>query len=79
MDCKPGTMDCGQGSCVCENKKCSAKMESITQIANPASVYCEEKGNKLEIRTDEDGDQIGICILADGKECEEWKFFRGES
>lgn len=24
QDCAPGTLDCGQGSCVCENKKCGA-------------------------------------------------------
>ena len=27
MECVPGTMDCGQGSCVCENNKCFAKIE----------------------------------------------------
>lgn len=52
--------------------------EQKTQIANPASVYCEEKGGKLEIRADADGNQYGICIFPDGSECEEWKFFRGE-
>jgi len=26
MECKPYTMDCGQGSCVCENNKCAAKI-----------------------------------------------------
>ena len=26
MECKPYTMDCGQGSCVCENSKCVAKI-----------------------------------------------------
>ena len=25
MECKPYTMDCGQGSCVCENNKCAVK------------------------------------------------------
>jgi len=24
MNCEPGTMDCGQGKCVCENNKCAA-------------------------------------------------------
>ncbi len=47
-------------------------------IANPASVYCEEHEGKVEIRTGEDGGQIGICIFEDGSECEEWAFFRGE-
>jgi putative hemolysin len=47
-------------------------------IANPASVKCVEDGHKLEIRTGEGGGQVGICINAEGKECEEWKYFRGE-
>ena len=47
-------------------------------IANPASVYCEEQGGRLEIRTDADGGQVGICVFDDGSECEEWAFFRGE-
>jgi putative hemolysin len=47
-------------------------------LANPASVYCEEQGYTLEIRTDEQGSQYGFCVFPDGSECEEWAFFRGE-
>lgn len=47
-------------------------------MPNPASVYCEEQGYRLEIRTDEEGNQYGVCIFPDGSECEEWTFFRGE-
>jgi putative hemolysin len=47
-----------------------------SQIANPASVYCVENNGSLEIRESENG-QYGVCIK-DGKECEEWKYFRGE-
>jgi len=61
---------------------CTEKIEKPVdegqQIANPASVYCEEKGNKLEIRTNPDGTQTGYCIFEDGTECEEWAYFRGE-
>ena len=49
-----------------------------TQIANPASVYCEKQGYTLEIRTNEGGSQTGYCIFDDGTECEEWAYFRGE-
>jgi putative hemolysin len=49
-----------------------------TQLANPASVYCGEQGGTLEIREDDDGGQYGVCIFADGSECEEWAFFREE-
>lgn len=48
-------------------------------LANPASVYCEEQGGKLEIRADEKTkSQYGVCIFSGGKECEEWAFYRGE-
>jgi len=47
-------------------------------MPNPASVYCEQQGNKLEIRTAADGSQSGICVSPDGSTCEEWAYFRGE-
>ena len=47
-------------------------------MANPASVFCVQKGNKLEIRTAADGSQTGICVFPDGSTCEEWAYFRGE-
>ena len=47
-------------------------------IPNPASVYCNEQGNKHEIRTAADGSQNGICVFPDGSECDEWVYFRGE-
>lgn len=53
-------------------------VEKPPGIANPASVYCEEQGGRLEIRSTADGGQFGVCIFADGSECEEWAFYRGE-
>jgi putative hemolysin len=47
-------------------------------MPNPASVYCVESGGSLEIRTDAGGGQYGVCVFADGSECEEWAFFRRE-
>jgi len=47
-------------------------------MPNPASVYCEEQGGTVEIRTGTDGGQYGVCIFSDGSECDEWAFFRGE-
>jgi putative hemolysin len=49
-----------------------------SEIANPASVYCEKQGGKLEIRTAPNGGQTGYCIFANGSTCEEWKYYRGE-
>jgi putative hemolysin len=51
---------------------------TLAHIPNPASAYCEEQGNELEIRTAADGSQSGVCVFADGSECEEWAYFRGE-
>ena len=48
-------------------------------LANPASVYCEEQGGTVDIRTDESGSQIGYCLFSDGSEVEEWAFYRGEA
>lgn len=47
-------------------------------MANPASVFCEEQGGQLEIRTGAAGGQVGFCLFPDGSECEEWAFYRGE-
>jgi len=46
-------------------------------MANPASVYCEEQGGELEIRSNDAG-EYGVCKFDDGSECEEWQFYRGE-
>ena len=47
-------------------------------MPNPASVNCEQNGNKLEIHTAADGSQSGVCIFPDGSSCDEWAYFRGE-
>jgi putative hemolysin len=47
-------------------------------MPNPASVYCTQNGNKLEIQTASDGSQNGICIFPDGSACDEWAYYRGE-
>lgn len=47
-------------------------------MPNPASLYCEQNGNTLEIRTADDGSQSGVCVFPDGSTCDEWAYFRGE-
>lgn len=49
-----------------------------SNIANPASVYCEQQGNQTEILTAVDGSQSGVCVFPDGSSCDEWAYFRGE-
>ncbi|MDH3426267.1 MAG: DUF333 domain-containing protein [Acidimicrobiia bacterium] len=45
-------------------------------LANPASVFCEEQGGTVEIVTDTDGNQGGICQFPDGTQIEEWEHYR---
>lgn len=44
-------------------------------IANPASQHCLRIGGQLQIREGAQG-QFGVCILPDGRQCEEWALFR---
>jgi putative hemolysin len=62
--------------CLMPSIQCSA--QENTGIANPASVYCEANGGKLDIITAVDGSQSGQCTLPNGTVCDEWAYFRGE-
>jgi uncharacterized protein len=46
-----------------------------TQLANPASVHCEEQGGRVEIVAGEDGES-GVCVLPDGTRIDEWELYR---
>mmetsp|Transcript_25782 Transcript_25782/g.48039 ORF Transcript_25782/g.48039 Transcript_25782/m.48039 type:complete len:254 (-) Transcript_25782:87-848(-) len=53
----------------------------VSALGNPASEHCEESGGTVELRTEpesEGGGQYGVCVLADGSECEEWSYMKGE-
>lgn len=56
----------------------TATETSQASIPNPASVYCQQQGNTLEIHTATDGSQSGICIFPDGSSCDEWAYYWGE-
>lgn len=49
--------------------------DANTSMANPASVHCVDQGGASEIR-EGDGGQYGMCVFPDGRECDEWGFFR---
>jgi putative hemolysin len=55
-----------------------APQSDMDMLPNPASVFCEQQGYKLEIRTVDDGSQSGVCIFTNGSECDEWAYYRGE-
>jgi putative hemolysin len=48
----------------------------IAGQANPASINCTEQGGRLELRQDAKGGTYGLCLFADGRQCEEWALFR---
>lgn len=54
---------------------CAQQSQQSVGMANPASVYCTEKGGTVVIK-DTDKGQIGICKLPDGSEIEEWELYR---
>ena len=45
-------------------------------MPNPASVWCIEKGGRLEIVKDKDGNESGVCVLPSGERVDEWTLFR---
>ena len=47
-------------------------------LANPASAFCVEKGGRVNIVSDATGAQTGMCVFPDGRQCEEWAFYRGQ-
>jgi putative hemolysin len=60
---------------------CSPKQANPKQapnMPNPASVFCEKNGGKLDLRQDASGGVAGICIFPDGSECDEWAYYRGD-
>ena len=58
---------CGNNQTTIENS------DENAEIANPASVYCEENGWTLVL---EEG--AWLCMFADGSYCEEWSYQRWE-
>ena len=48
---------------------------SVWALANPASTHCIAQGGTLQIVTQKDGGQVGMCKLHNGVVCEEWAFF----
>ncbi len=55
-------------------KTCPATMPGM---ANPAAVFCQQRNNTYQIRTNIDGSQFGVCILSDGTVCDEWAYYQG--
>jgi len=61
----------------CDGETVEPTTEPVADMANPAAVFCEEKGGDYEIREDDAGNQDGVCIFEDGSECGGWDYYRG--
>ncbi|TDY82951.1 UNVERIFIED_ORG: hypothetical protein C7429_101440 [Pantoea allii] len=59
---------------------CSAQTDTpqLIGMANPASVYCQQMGGKLDIVKGSDG-KSGYCTLPGGERIEEWALYRRDN
>lgn len=55
----------------------TTSQDQTVGMANPASVYCEEQGGRVEMRAGPNA-QTGYCHMPDGRVVEEWELFRAE-
>ncbi|MBN1428265.1 MAG: DUF333 domain-containing protein [Anaerolineae bacterium] len=62
----------------CKLNQPAVSPTSEVGMPNPASVFCEQNGGKLDFVQDASGGVAGVCVFPDGSECEEWAYFRGE-
>ena len=46
-----------------------------TGLANPAAVHCVRNGGMSRIVQEASGER-GLCVFSDGRECDDWDFFR---
>ena len=54
--------------------------ESGTQMprANPAAELCIAEGGRAVIERTSRGDEIGVCVFEENRQCEEWALMRGD-
>ncbi len=57
---------------------CNLEETETPNMANPAAVFCKEQGYDYEIRTDESGNEYGVCIFPDGSECDAWAYYESK-
>ncbi len=49
-----------------------------TTMGNPAAVYCQDvMGYEYDVVKAPGGGQMGVCILPNGEECNQWDFYEG--
>jgi len=60
------------------NQKPIVNNQTLTGMANPASVNCTKVGGNLVIEKRGDSSEYGLCYFDDNRACEEWALFRGD-
>jgi putative hemolysin len=60
-----------------ENNETNEINNTNTEIPDPAGFICNELGYKIQVVTDKEGGQRGVCIFPDKTECGEWAFYAG--
>lgn len=55
-----------------------APADDTVGLSNPASEYCVSNGGMIELVTEPDGSQFGLCYIDDTTACEEWLYMNGE-
>lgn len=63
-------------SCQAAINNNTTKTTETIGMPNPASAYCVKQGGKSVIKKNSNGNSYGICKFKDGKEADEWEYFR---
>jgi len=56
----------------------NTRAADATQLANPAATHCVKVGGRLTIEKHPSGDEFGVCLFEDNRQCEEWAMLRGD-
>lgn len=48
----------------------------VQAIPNPGANFCVNEGNFYELRFDDNGNEYGVCVSADGEEIGVWEFYK---
>ena len=61
---------------VTNNNDDASQATKTIGMPNPASAYCVKQGGQSIIKKDSNGNSYGLCKFKDGKEVDEWEYFR---
>ncbi|MFB9217845.1 putative hemolysin [Vibrio sinaloensis] len=62
----------------CASEPDEYEVKEYTSLANPAAVYCVQKGGELDT-VSENNQRVTYCVLSDGNRIEQWEYYRNHS